>query len=87
MSSRTEWVKSSGRGKIYAFTVTNQNGSAGFRDSLPYVLAWVELDEGLKLLTNIVDCQPAQLKIDMPVEVVFDDVTPDATLVKFRPAR
>jgi len=87
MSSRTEWVKCGGRGKIYTFTVTNQNGSAGFRDSLPYVLAWVELDEGVKLLTNIVDCPPAQVKIDMPVEVVFDDVTPDVTLVKFRPAR
>jgi len=86
MSSRTEWVKCSGRGKIYTFTVTNQNGSAGFRDALPYVLAWVELDEGVKMLTNIVDCPPAQVKIDMPVEVVFDDVTPDVTLVKFHPA-
>jgi len=87
MSSRTEWVKCGGRGKIYTFTVTNQNGSAGFRDALPYVLACVELDEGVKLMTNIVDCPPAQVKIDMPVEVVFDDVTPDVTLVKFRPAR
>ena len=87
MSSRTDWVKCGGRGKVYTFTVTNQNGSAGFRDSLPYVLAWVELDEGVKLLTNIVDCPPAEVKIDMPVEVVFDDVTPDVTLVKFRPAR
>jgi uncharacterized OB-fold protein len=87
MSSRTEWVKSGGRGKIYTYTVTNQNGSAGFRDSLPYVLAWVELDEGVKLLTNIVDCPPTQVKIDMPVEAVFDDVTPEVTLVKFRPVK
>jgi uncharacterized OB-fold protein len=87
MSSRTEWVKSGGRGKIYTYTVTNQNGSAGFRDSLPYVLAWVELDEGVKLLTNIVDCPPARVKIDIPVEAVFDDVTPDVTLVKFRPVK
>ncbi len=86
MSSNTEWVKCSGRGKIYTFTVTNQNGSAGFRDSLPYVLAWVDLEEGVRILTNIVDCPPAQVKIDQRVEVVFDDVTPDVTLVKFRPA-
>ncbi len=85
MSSDTEWLRCSGRGKIYTFTVTNQNGSAGFRDSLPYVLAWVELDEGVKLLTNIIDCPPDQVRIDMPVEAVFDDVTPDVTLVKFRP--
>ena len=86
LSSGTEWIKCGGRGRIYTFTVTNQNQGAGFRDNLPYVLAWVELDEGVKLLTNIVDCPPAQVKIDMPVEVVFDDVTPDVTLVKFRPA-
>ena len=86
MSSRVEWVKCSGRGKIYTFTVTNQNGSAGFRDSLPYVLAWVELEEGVRMLTNIVECPPAQVKIDQAVEAVFDDVTPEVTLVKFHPA-
>ena len=50
-------------------------------------MAWVEVDEGLKMLTNIVDCPPEQVKIGMPVEAVFDDVTPEVTLVKFRPAR
>jgi uncharacterized protein len=87
LSPRTEWVKSSGRGKIYTFTVTQQNQASGFRDSLPYVMSWVELDEGLKLLTDIVDCPPDQVKIGMPVEAVFDDVTPEVTLLKFRPAR
>ena len=86
LSSNTEWVKCKGSGRIYTFTVTNQNQASGFRDSLPYVLAWVQLDEGVKLMTNIVDCTPEQVKIDMPVEAVFDDVTPEVTLVKFRPA-
>jgi uncharacterized OB-fold protein len=87
LSSRTEWVRCKGTGKIYTFTVTNQNQAAGFRDELPYVMAWVEVDEGLKMLTNIVDCPAEQVKIGMPVEAVFDDVTPEVTLVKFRPAR
>ena len=87
MSSRTDWVRCAGGGKIYAFTVTNQNQAAGFREALPYVMAWVELDEGVKMMTNIVDCPPEQVKIGMPVEAVFDDVTPEVTLVKFRPAR
>ncbi len=87
MSPRTEWVRCKGGGRIYAFTVTNQNQAAGFRESLPYVMAWVELEEGVKMLTNIVDCPPEQVKIGMPVEAVFDDVTPAVTLVKFRPAR
>ena len=87
MSSRTEWVRCKGSGKIYTFTVTNQNQAGGFRDSLPYVMAWVEVDEGLKMLTNIIDCPPEQVKIGMPVEVVYEDVTPEVTLAKFRPAR
>lgn len=87
LSSRTEWIRCKGTGKIYTFTVTNQNQATGFREALPYVMAWVEVDEGLKMLTNIVDCPPEQVKIGMPVEAVFDDVTPEVTLVKFRPAR
>ena len=87
LSSRTEWLRARGTGKIYTFTVTYQNQSAGFRESLPYVMAWVELDEGVKMLTNIIDCPPEQVKIGMPVEVVFEDVTPEVTLTKFRPAR
>jgi uncharacterized OB-fold protein len=87
LSSRTEWVRSKGTGKIYTFTVTHQNQAAGFRESLPYVMAWVELDEGVKMLTNIVDCPPEQVRIGMPVEAVFDDVTAAVTLLKFRPAR
>ena len=86
LSSRTEWVPARGTGKIYTFTVTHQNQASGFRESLPYVMAWVELDEGVKMLTNVVDCPPEQVKIGMPVEAVFDDVTPAVTLLKFRPA-
>jgi uncharacterized protein len=87
LSSRTEWLRSKGAAVIYTFTVTNQNQASGFRDSLPYVMAWVDLDEGVKMLTNIVDCPPQEVKIGMPVEAVFADVTPEVTLVKFRPAR
>jgi hypothetical protein len=66
--------------------VTYQNQSPGFRDALPYVLAYVELDEGVRMLSNIVDCAAEAVRIGMPVEVVFDDVTPTATLPKFKPA-
>ena len=58
----------------------------GFRDALPYVLAYVELGEGVRMLTNIVDCAPDDVRIGMPVEVVFEDVTPAVTLPKFKPA-
>jgi uncharacterized protein len=87
LSANVQWVKSSGRGKIYTFTVTNQNPARGFRDTLPYVVAHVELEEGVKMLANVVDCKPEEVKIGMPVEAVFADVTPEVTLVNFRPAR
>jgi uncharacterized OB-fold protein len=85
-SSATAWVRCSGRGTVYTFTVTYQNQSPGFRDELPYVLAYVELDDGVRLLTNIVGCAPEDVTIGMAVRVEFDDVTPEVTLPKFRPA-
>jgi uncharacterized protein len=87
LSLDTQWIKCSGRGKVYTFTATYQNQAPGFRESLPYIMAYVELDEGVKMLTNLVDCTPEQARIGMPVEVVYEDVTPAVTLAKFRPAR
>jgi hypothetical protein len=86
LSDQIEWVKSSGRGTVYTFTVTYQNQAPGFREELPYVLAYVQLEEGVRLLTNIVGCPADDVRIGMPVEVVFDDVTSEVTLPKFRPA-
>jgi uncharacterized protein len=87
LSSATEWLRVAGKGRVYTFTVTRQNQLTGFRESLPYVLAYVELEDGVKLLTNIVDCKPEEAQIGMAVEAVFDDVTGEVTLLKFRPAR
>jgi uncharacterized OB-fold protein len=86
LSEQIEWVRCSGRGTVYTFTVTYQNQAPGFRDELPYVLAYVELDEGVRMLTNIVACAPDAVRIGMPVEVVFDDATSSVTLPKFKPA-
>ena len=85
LSSATEWVRASGRGTVYSFTVTYQNQAAGFREELPYVLAVVELAEGPRLMTNVVGCAPEAVRIGMAVEVVFEDVTAEITLAKFRP--
>jgi uncharacterized OB-fold protein len=86
MSSATEWLRCSGRGTVYSFTVTHQNQAPGFREELPYVLAIVELAEGPRVMTNVVECAPDAVRIGMPVEVVFDDVAPGVTLAKSRPA-
>ena len=85
-SEHTEWVTSNGSGTVYSFTVTYQNQAPGFRESLPYVLAVVQLDEGPRMMTNVVGCAPEDVKIGMPVQVQYDDVTPEITLAKFKPA-
>lgn len=84
-SQRLSWVRSSGKGTVHTYTVTRQNGSRGFREEVPYVLAIVELEEGVQITTNIVGCDPNDVKIGMSVMVTFEDVTPEITLPKFRP--
>jgi uncharacterized OB-fold protein len=85
LGAQTEWLRCAGSGSVYTFTVVHQNQAPGFRDQLPYVLAYVELDEGPRLLTNIEGCKPEDVHIGMRVEVQFDAVTPEVTLPKFRP--
>lgn len=84
-SDRTEWQRASGRGRLHTFVI-NHRPAPNF--DAPYVIAVVELEEGPRLMSNLVDVEPdpKQLKIDMPLEVVFDDVTDAITLPKFRPA-
>lgn len=81
----TEWVISRGHGTIYTYSVYHTAYHTGFINEIPYVVAIVELDEGPHLLTNIIDCNPQEIKIGMDVTVVWDDVTPEITLPKFKP--
>jgi hypothetical protein len=85
LSSEVEWVRSAGVGTVYSFTVTHQNHAPGFRERLPYVLALVELDEGVRLMTTVVGCAPDAVRIGMPVAVEWDDVGPGISLPVFRP--
>jgi hypothetical protein len=86
LSSAVEWVRASGRGRVYSFSVIHQNQAPGFREALPYVLAIVQLDEGPRMMTNVVGCAPEDVRVGMPVVVEWDDVVPDVTLAKFCPA-
>jgi uncharacterized OB-fold protein len=83
LSSRIEWVRASGRGTVYSFTVTHQNQAPGFRERLPYVLAYVELEEGVRIMTNVVGCAPEAVHIGMPVEAAWEDVTAEVSLPVF----
>lgn len=84
-ATELEWRPSSGRGTVYTFTVTHRSQARGFKDEVPYVLAWVELEEGVQVLTNLVGCDPARVAIGMAVEVTFEDVNPDVSIPRFKP--
>ena len=85
LSPELEWVKMSGRGRLHSYTVIYQPASPAFRGDVPYIYAMVQLDEGPRMVSNLVDCSTEEAYIDMPVVATFDDVTPEWTLVKFRP--
>lgn len=82
-----EWTPSSGRGSIYSFGVYHRVYHEGFQNEVPYVLAVVQMEEGARLVSNVVNCKPAEVRCDMPVRVVFEDVTEDTTLYKFELVR
>jgi hypothetical protein len=81
------WQTLSGRGKVNSWVVFHQAYFSSFKDEIPYNVAEVELEEGPRLLTNLVAIDNDDITIDMPVEIIFDDVTEEVTLAKFRPAR
>lgn len=84
-SDQLEWVESKGRGRVKSYTASYVPGAPGFENELPYVVAIITLEEGVQMLSNVVACPPDAVYCEMPVEVVFEDVTPDITLPKFRP--
>ncbi len=86
MSSNLDWAQVSGRGRLHSFTLVRQPANPAFREDVPYAYAMVQLAEGPRMISNVVECDVEALEIDMPLEAVFDDVTPEWTLVKFRPA-
>ena len=86
-SRETEWIKSSGQGKVYTFVVHHQAFHPAFEPDLPYVTAVIDLEDGPHFLSNIVGCPPEDVACDMPVEVTWVDVHPDFSLPKFRPSR
>lgn len=82
-----EWREASGRGSVHTYTVIHQNHAEPFRDQLPYVVAMVELDEGPRMMTNITDCDPADVSIGMAVELHTVTIDDELGLPLWRPAR
>lgn len=85
LSPTVTWVQASGKATLYSFVLMHQIYHPGFASEVPYNIAQVDLEEGLRILTNIVGCSNADLQIGMPLEVTFEDITDKVMLPKFKP--
>ena len=79
------WERSSGRGRVYTWTVTHQAPLRAFASRGPYATLVVELDEGVRIVAGLAGASPDALRLDLPVEVVFERVSPEWALPYFRP--
>jgi uncharacterized OB-fold protein len=86
-SDSLEWVEASGKGTIYSFTVVESNAASPFVPDMPFVIAVVILAEGVRMLTNIVDCDVDALQCDQAVEVTFRKKNDAFTLPMFKPVQ
>jgi len=80
-----EWTPVSGHGEVYSFNVMHQVYHPGFAAEVPYAVVLVKLAEGPKLISNLVGIAPADIRIGMPVRVVFEPLNDEITLPKFAP--
>jgi uncharacterized OB-fold protein len=85
-SDDVEAIEASGRGTLYTYSTVYVNDLHPFKERLPYVAAMVELEEGPRLMTNLVDCEPEDLAVGMAVEVTFRPLTDELDAILFRPA-
>jgi uncharacterized OB-fold protein len=84
-AARLEWRPASGRGQLSSWTVVHKAWFPAFEADIPYNVVQVELAEGPRLTANVVGIANEALKVGQPVEIVFDAVTPELTMPRFRP--
>jgi uncharacterized protein len=84
-AGETEWVDASGRGTLYTYTIIRQNRSPAFAALSPYAVGIVELEEGVRMMSNIVDCDVERLTVGMALEVVLVKAADDVGLPFWRP--
>jgi uncharacterized OB-fold protein len=86
LSPEYEWQPVSGKATLYSFIIVHQRYDPSFADDLPYNVAIVELDEGPRLVSNIVGIPNGDIRVGMPLTISYEDVTEEFTLPKFKPA-
>lgn len=86
-SQEKAWITASGKGTVYSYTVLHRAPSPAFAAEVPYVVAIIELDEGVRLMSNVVDCPPDEVRCGQRVKVRFDEVNEAVSLPRFVPDR
>lgn len=86
LATEVEWVPVSGRGSVFSFNVMHQVYHPGFATEVPYAVVVVQLDEGVRMISNLVGVAPDAIRIGMPVQVIFEAISDEVTLPKFAPA-
>lgn len=87
LGTELEWRDVSGEGTLYTFTIARAPTAPPFADEVPQKLAVVELDEGPRLTSTLVNVEPEQIKVGMRVRPVFDDLEDaEVTLLRYEPA-
>ena len=85
-SQDVEWHEASGRATLYTWSVIYNNDQPPFRDRVPYVAAIVDLEEGPRMMTNVVDTPFEDLQVGMALTVRFREISDDYTIPVFAPA-
>lgn len=86
MSDELRWRPAQGRGTVYSYSTVHRALVPGFEEDLPYVVAMIELEEGVRLLSQIIGCAPEDVTIGLAVHVVFEAVQEGVVLPMFRPS-
>lgn len=83
-SNNLEWYASKGKGKLYSYTIVHAGAPEEFKEAIPYVIGVIDLDEGVRMISWIVECNHKDIKCDADVEVVFKDLNQEFALPMFR---
>jgi uncharacterized OB-fold protein len=87
LSDDISWEPVIGKATVYSHVTMHRAYAPAYESEIPYNVSLVDLDEGVRLYTNVVQCAPSEVRVGMRVEVVYDDVTAEITLARFRPLR
>lgn len=87
LSDELEFRSATGRGSVYAFTVVHRPGNPTMEERVPYVVALVELDEGARMMSNVVGCEPTEVSVGMPVQVTWEELSDGRALPLFEPPK